>query len=138
MVASSREKKWRKNHFDLQSAVHGTESLSVKRPIDPQTKERIAPAHAFEVKLEPDAYNEEKYRLFENYQSHVHKEGPGEISRHGFRRFLCSGMGQSSRLRNGIEQKLGSYHQCYRLDGRLVAMGVLDLLPDAVSSVYLM
>lgn len=33
---------------------------------------------------------------------------------------------------------IGSYHQCYRLDGRLIAMGVLDLLPHCVSSVYLM
>lgn len=33
--------------------------------------------------------------------------------------------------------RLGSYHQCYRLDGKLVAVGVLDLLPHAVSSVYL-
>ena len=35
------------------------------------------------------------------------------------------------------DKLLGSYHQCYRLDGRLIAMGVLDLLPSAVSSVYL-
>jgi arginine-tRNA-protein transferase len=34
--------------------------------------------------------------------------------------------------------KLGSYHQCYRLDGKLVAVAVLDLLPHAVSSVYLL
>ena len=27
---------------------------------------------------------------------------------------------------------------CYRLDGRLIAMGVLDLLPHGVSSVYLL
>jgi arginine-tRNA-protein transferase len=38
---------------------------------------------------------------------------------------------------DGKAQKLGSYHQCYRLDGRLVAMGVLDLLPHCVSGVYL-
>lgn len=36
------------------------------------------------------------------------------------------------------EQRLGSYHQCYRLNGRLVAVVVLDLLPGCVSSVYLM
>ena len=30
----------------------------------------------------------------------------------------------------------GSYHQIYRLDGRLVAIGVLDILPACVSSVY--
>lgn len=33
---------------------------------------------------------------------------------------------------------MGSYHQLYRLDGRLIAMGVLDLLPKAVSGVYLL
>jgi arginine-tRNA-protein transferase len=32
----------------------------------------------------------------------------------------------------------GSYHQLYRLDGRLVAMGVIDILPSCVSSVYFM
>jgi arginyl-tRNA---protein transferase len=36
------------------------------------------------------------------------------------------------------EKKLGSFHQCYRLDGKLVAMGVLDLLPHCVSAVYFM
>ena len=35
-------------------------------------------------------------------------------------------------------RKLGSYHQCYRLDGELVAVGVLDLLPHCVSAVYFM
>lgn len=37
-----------------------------------------------------------------------------------------------------IERKVGSYHQCYRLDGKLVAVGVLDLLPQSVSAVYFM
>lgn len=37
---------------------------------------------------------------------------------------------------DGKRRPLGSYHQCYRLDGKLVAIGVLDLLPDCVSSVY--
>lgn len=34
-------------------------------------------------------------------------------------------------------KKLGSYHQCYRLDGKLIAVAVLDLLPSGLSSVYL-
>ncbi|KAI4119362.1 MAG: hypothetical protein LQ345_000741 [Seirophora villosa] len=120
-------------------AAIATQGLDwVARPVDPRSGNPIGPAHEFEVSLEPDIYGEEKYALFENYQRHVHKEGHGDISRSGFRRFLCSGMGQSSQLNDGVEQKLGSYHQCYRLDGRLVAIGVLDLLPGCVSSVYLM
>ena len=31
---------------------------------------------------------------------------------------------------------MGSYHQLYRLDGRLIAFSVLDLLPHCVSGVY--
>ena len=32
----------------------------------------------------------------------------------------------------------GAYHQLYRLDGELIAMGVIDILPNCVSSVYFM
>ncbi|KAL8813345.1 MAG: hypothetical protein Q9223_007062 [Gallowayella weberi] len=130
------EKKRRKNHFDLGAAVHEIESSHVPRPTDPKTSQPIRPAHEFEVCLEPDSYTEEK--LFENYQRNVHKERPYEISSSGFKRFLCSGLGQKDQMVDGTSQRLGSYHQCYRLDGRLVAMGVVDLLPGCVSSVYLM
>jgi arginine-tRNA-protein transferase len=37
---------------------------------------------------------------------------------------------------SGKKRRVGSYHQCYRLNGRLVAVGVLDLLPKCVSGVY--
>lgn len=55
-----------------------------------------------------------------------------------FKRFLCSGLTQQTLKIDDKVLKLGSYHQCYRLDGQLVAVGVLDLLPHAVSSVYLL
>lgn len=102
------------------------------------TKPDIPPEHKFEVTLEPDTFTEEKYALFDNYQRHVHHEGDSDVSRAGFKRFLCSSplhRHSDSSGGNG-NKKLGSYHQCYRLDGRLIAMGVLDLLPHAVSGVY--
>lgn len=37
-----------------------------------------------------------------------------------------------------LPTKYGSYHQLYRLDGTLIAMAVLDVLPKCVSSVYFM
>ena len=83
--------------------------------------------------MEPDNFTEEKYALFHNYQRHVHHETDAEISKSGFRRFLCS----SPLHRHDVgNKKLGSFHQMYRLDGRLIAMGVLDLMPEAVSGVY--
>lgn len=90
------------------------------------------------MSLESNAFTEEKYKLFEQYQRLVHKEAPSSISKGGFKRFLCeTPIPETLRQHNGKAQKLGSYHQCYRLDGNLIAMGVLDLLPHAVSSVYL-
>jgi arginine-tRNA-protein transferase len=89
------------------------------------------------VTLEPADFTVEKYRLFHNFQKNVHKEKEHEISESGFKRFLCqSPLQRTSRQVDGKTQLLGSYHQCYRLDGRLIAMGVLDLLPHCVSGVY--
>jgi len=97
------------------------------------------PAHQFEVVIESDEFTEEKYLLFENYQRVVHREPKHRSTRSGFKHFLCSSpLLPTKQTFDSRERKLGSYHQCYRLDGHLVAVGVLDLLPHAVSSVYFM
>lgn len=96
------------------------------------------PAHRFEVTLELDTFTVEKFELFKNYQQNVHHEKPSQISQAGFRRFLCdSPLQRTTATVDGKPQQLGSFHQCYRYDGRLIAMGVLDLLPHCVSGVYL-
>lgn len=38
---------------------------------------------------------------------------------------------------DGPEVGYGSFHQQYWLDGNIVAVGVIDILPTCVSSVYL-
>ena len=125
MLTVSREKKRQNNSFDLLTTLHESEQANLKPDLEPD--------HQFEVNLEPDVFTEEKYELFDNYQRHVHHEDDGEISQSGFKRFLCS----SPIRRHEIHgKKTGSFHQCYRLDGRLIAMAVLDLLPHAVSGVY--
>ncbi|KAL2160005.1 hypothetical protein VTH06DRAFT_1660 [Thermothelomyces fergusii] len=127
---SRAEVKRRHNVFDLVERIHEPEAQVLKTPPTPD--------HEFTVTLEPDTFTEEKYEVFENYQRVVHREPPEKISRRGFKRFLCN-----SPLSRGVmvgpdgkERQLGSFHQCYRIDGRLVAVGVLDLLPDCVSAVY--
>lgn len=59
-ISSSREKKRRKNVFDVCKAVHEPEYQQVKRPIDTRTEKPIEPAHKFEVTLGPDNFTEEK------------------------------------------------------------------------------
>ncbi|KXT03860.1 hypothetical protein AC578_8938 [Pseudocercospora eumusae] len=120
------EKKRQKEAFNLLSSVHEAELSTLKSGIDPD--------HALEVTLEPDKFTEEKFKLFDNYQRHVHHDEDDDISRSGFKRFLCDS--PLVRRVDAHGKRLGSYHQCYRLDGRLIAMAVLDLLPHAVSGVY--
>lgn len=122
------QKKRNTNTFDFTATVHECEESKIIEDLD------TAPDHLFTVNLEPDTFTEEKYDLFHDYQQHVHHEGPSEISRAGFKRFLCSSPLERRTEPSG--KKLGSYHHCYRLDGRLIAMAVLDLLPHAVSGVY--
>ena len=123
-----REKARQKIDFDLVHTVHAAEVEQLK-PVEP--------AHRFQVTLEPDTFTDEKYQLYKNYQIHVHHDEPKDVAPSGFRRFLCeSPLERTKRTKNGVEQALGSFHQCYRLDGRLVAIGVLDLLPHGVSGVY--
>lgn len=127
---SRQETKRRDNEFDLVERVHEGETEQLRTPPEP--------AHEFIVTLEPDTFTEEKYAVFENYQSTVHGEPLEKISRGGFKRFLCNSPLRRGKLvgADGKERKLGSFHHCYRLDGKLVAIGVLDLLPQCVSAVY--
>jgi arginine-tRNA-protein transferase len=134
----SREKKLTSSHFDVARAVHEAEKENIKDDVTSKKAlargEKTIPDHIFQVTLEPDTFTLEKYELFANYQRNVHKEDDDQISEKGFQRFLCS-----SPLRRTVDDtgnQYGSFHQCYRLDGRLIAMGVLDLLPHAVSGVY--
>jgi len=123
-----RQKKQINASFDLVDTVHESEEQHVQPDVEPE------PDYRLKVTLEPDDYTNEKYELFADYQQHVHHEDPGEISKSGFKRFLCSSPLQRKSDADG--KALGSHHHCYRLDGRLIAMAVLDLLPHAVSGVY--
>ncbi|CAI7595092.1 unnamed protein product [Penicillium palitans] len=133
------EKKHRKCNFDLLSAVHQSEYGQIKRPIDPATKHPIEPAHRFEVTIEGDSVSQAKFELFRKYQTAIHGDDFSELTPRAFQRFLCLGIKRTPNpltATNASEKKLGSWHQCYRLDGELIAVAVLDLTPNGVSSVY--
>lgn len=125
---TDREKRKDNSSFDLVQSLHAAEVGQLK-PVEP--------AHRFEVTLEHDDLTDEKYELFKNYQMSVHHESADEISKASFKRFLCnSPMKRIAESDDHADRPMGSFHQCYRLDGRLIAVGVLDLLPHSVSGVY--
>ncbi|TKA56384.1 hypothetical protein B0A53_01954 [Rhodotorula sp. CCFEE 5036] len=91
--------------------------------------------HRFEYTLEPASFTEEKYDLYKKYQTQVHHEPEATVSRKGFKRFLVDTPLELEPTRSP-SYSYGSHHALYRLDGRLIAFAVLDILPRAVSSVY--
>ncbi|KAL1739129.1 arginine-tRNA-protein transferase, partial [Schizophyllum fasciatum] len=123
----------RQHQFTLVSAVHESESgfHGVEHP-----------AHIFETTLEPASYSDEKYSLYEKYQREIHHD---ELNTpRGFKRFLVASPLRPSPIpylsppAEHLPRTYGSYHQLYRVDGKLIAMAVLDILPKCVSSVYFM
>ncbi|XP_039995346.1 arginyl-tRNA--protein transferase 1 isoform X4 [Xiphias gladius] len=77
------------------------------------------------------------YQVYKLYQMAIHKDPPDKPSECQFRRFLCDSPLEAEYSPDGPEVGYGSFHQQYWLDGRIVAVGVIDILPTCVSSVYL-
>jgi arginyl-tRNA---protein transferase len=55
-----REKRQKRDKFDLKEAIHRAEYSKLKRPEGKKSGEPIAPAHKFEVTLEADSSTKEK------------------------------------------------------------------------------
>lgn len=138
LCPQSREvKRQKRDKFDVVDAAHKAEFDRLPKPIGKQSGKPIEPEHKLEVTLEPDSCTKEKHGVMLRYQAKIHGDPEWRWSESSFKRFLCSGLDRKILKIKGKTMKLGSYHQCYRLDGKLVAVGVIDLLPHAVSSVYL-
>ncbi|KAI8645332.1 arginine-tRNA-protein transferase [Parasitella parasitica] len=87
------------------------------------------------IKLEPSSLTKEKFDLYAKYQANVHHDEKEDISETGFKRFLVdSPMRPEKHASSNVE--FGSFHQNYILDGKLIALAVIDILPKCVSSVY--
>jgi len=78
---------------------------------------------------------EESFQLFKKYQMKIHEDKEDEWAESGFKEFLCDSPLAYEEV-EGCQVLLGAYHQHYLLDGKLIAVGVLDILPGCVSSVY--
>ncbi|CAH0775865.1 unnamed protein product [Bemisia tabaci] len=100
------------------------------------------PAHRLEIKLvrtrseEFEETFDVSWALYTKYQMAVHNDPPEECTRKSYSEFLVLSP-LKFKLGNGSPPKgYGSFHQQYWLDGKLIAVGVLDILPKCVSSVY--
>jgi arginine-tRNA-protein transferase len=97
-------------------------------------------AHKLEIRTvqkgspEFDKSMEESYNLFCKYQKLVHDDT--NTSRKGYEGFLISSPLTTLPSDRIQLPALGSYHQQYILDGKIIAVGVIDLLPRCLSSKY--
>ena len=94
--------------------------------------------------------NDEKFKVYKKYQMNIHKDKENEISQERYNR----GWGKTNLTDNiGIKlpndlasktkhpeiypKKYGCYNFIHRIDGKIVAVGIVDILPTSLSSVYL-
>lgn len=81
--------------------------------------------------------SEESFNLYQRYQEVVHGDSPKDLSIDSYRRFLIDNpFGSSSVSFDHACPPFGAYHLCWRYKGRLIAVSVIDLLPECLSSVY--
>jgi len=94
--------------------------------------------HVLEATLYPVDYVEEVFQLYKKYQRTIHKEEEYKITPESYVGFLV----QTPLIREmptnneGPTEGYGTFHMHYRLDGKLVAVAVLDLLPHSINAVY--
>ena len=78
----------------------------------------------------------ESYEVYKKYQMSVHKDPPDKCTVKGFKRFLVDSPLCEEPGSKGWDCDYGSYHLQYRIDGKLIMVGVIDILPEIVSSKY--
>ena len=92
-----------------------------------------------QVVLERSSYQEETYTLFRKYQIAIHKDPPTKLSPQKYKQFLVDTPLQFENPKTPNAPGYGSFHQKYYTnDNKLIAVGVIDILPYCVSSVYFM
>ncbi|CAK1555782.1 unnamed protein product [Leptosia nina] len=100
--------------------------------------------HKLEIKLvrtsppSPEwlASAKETHAVYVKYQMTVHGDTADKCSEPKFSDFLVQSPLSEEYSEIGPQCGYGSFHQQYKLDGKIIAVGVIDILPKCVSSVY--
>ncbi len=93
---------------------------------------RKMPEDRLTVETVPTQFIPEAYDLYNVYHLHKHdKPMKSEFS-------YCEHVVNSPFCNQSIDGfQCGTFHQLYRLDGKLVAVGVIDIVPNGVVSIYM-
>jgi arginine-tRNA-protein transferase len=88
--------------------------------------------HKFEVRQVPATFDATAFAVYKKYQMAVHGDKESKLTPKQYTNFLCN-----SPLVLSDKHPYGGFHHHYLLDDQLVAVGVVDVLPSCLSSVYL-
>ncbi|KAF5453663.1 hypothetical protein F2P56_028552 [Juglans regia] len=117
------------------AAGHASKKQCLKNSEQPQGKGR-----RLEIYLKRSCFDPQEFALYRKYQIKVHKDSPDRVTESSYCNFLVDTplvfvppTGDGTVPQCGF----GSFHQQYVIDGRLVAVGVIDILPRCLSSKYL-
>mmetsp|Transcript_8327 Transcript_8327/g.14137 ORF Transcript_8327/g.14137 Transcript_8327/m.14137 type:complete len:617 (-) Transcript_8327:148-1998(-) len=151
---------------DEQKVVEGGHNIPVvgKSPNkNESTNQESPPMPRLTLSIVPAAFTEEVFALYKKYQMRVHGDKEEDVTEKSFTRFLVNSplfnqngqnpVAPEAREKDGgggeegagepftvtdalVRVPFGSYHMLYRHDGALVAVGVVDVLPRCLSSVY--
>lgn len=112
----------------------GSTSVSGRKGSSSRKRQRL------EIRLKRSSFDLEEYELYRRYQIKVHDDAPDHVTESSYKRFLVDtplvfvpSTGDGTVPPCGF----GSFHQQYLINGRLVAVGVIDILPKCLSSKYL-
>ena len=122
--------------------VKGQQMGKSLREMVMEEQELIDPKHRLEVELHPvkppsqklEDTKQESYQLYERFQDKIH---PGKIRFKDYSQFLWGFCDSCMTNVDDGEQLLGTFHQQYYLDGKLVAVSIIDILPHYFVSIYL-
>ena len=90
------------------------------------------PKDRLTVETLPTHFNREAFDLYNAY--HIEKHDKPLKSMFSYAEHVVNSPVQSQTV-DGIEY--GTFHQLYRLDGNLVAIGIIDVVPKGIVSIYM-
>ncbi|KAL6079620.1 arginyltransferase, variant 2 [Balamuthia mandrillaris] len=143
----------KQNEERQKKALQRSNQDKKEKQIDDSTDNTTTPIpkHHLQISTHPPDFMFEAFDLYKRYQMLVHKEEPSAITPEAYRSFLCDSPlfadefsppwretkhDEEEEEELPPECKYGTVHQHYRIDGKLVAVGVLDVLPHSLVSVY--
>ncbi|XP_006654483.2 arginyl-tRNA--protein transferase 2-like isoform X2 [Oryza brachyantha] len=120
-------------HATDMSSSSKESSVNKKNVRLPQKRRKL------EIKMRRSHFDPEEFALYQRYQTKVHNEKT--VLESSYKRFLVDTpivfVPPRSSDNSVPPCGFGSFHQQYRIDGKLVAVGVVDILPKCLSSKYL-